>query len=195
MQTFLPEDPTKSFLESSLQKNLTDLDVISKNLRDRLSFKPNEESTRTKDNAPPVENPKAVTSKDDFSQAEECDTYTVTSPRSPVSMTVLQNNIADNLEALRRMTLGTVHNSQPVHPPQHSPSSSTSSDQVPRSLLPQQLPHPQLLPHPPGPLSLPDLGSDIDWADVLNTDTSRVGPEGGNTEMEVVSVSRPKDKE
>ena len=43
--------------------------------------------------------------------------------------------------------------------------------------------------------SLTDLGGDIDWGKMLNTDTSRVGPEGGNTETEVVSLIRPIQKE
>lgn len=244
LQNFLPDDPTRSFLESSLQRNLSDLDTISRNIQNRL-YPPaptsKETIMTTVLGAKPVLEDKV---ESQGGSSESCLTYTVNSPKFPVSMSFIQNHISDNLEALRQLTIGGqddtgVENRQqkastspasispqqfrpilshqvPVQDtqePQYLSGSSNSSDHIPRLLLPQQLSlnvpggvgwddvnhldqmTPSLTHLDQMAPSLTDIGGDIDWGDMLNTDTSRVGPEGGNTETEVISVIRPIQKD
>jgi len=288
VQNFLPDDPTRSFLEASLKRNLSDLSTISKNIQNRLyppetnlATQLDDEPLERRDN---VDEPLEHRDNVDEGESDSCHTYTVSNPKYPLSMSFLQNHISDNLETLRQLTIGggedtnldeeiqldqssplqditpqqflpilnqqflpnvqlqQEHHLQPrqeLHlqvPPQQElqllqdtqqppsiSSSSSSSDHIPRLALPHQLPlnvpthvgwtgasHLDQVgwtgvPHQVGCSGVPhldgmtpsltDLGGDIDWGEMLNTDTSRVGPEGGNTETEVVSVIRPIQKE
>ena len=91
MPAFLPDNPSKSFLESSLQKNLSDLDDMSRSLRKRLCIE------------------EEVVEEEEAAVTDPGLTYTVNSPQHGVAMTTLQDNIASNLEALRHLVLDPLH--------------------------------------------------------------------------------------
>ena len=132
---FLPPDPTRSFLENSLAKNLSELDMMSTRLL-------GEDSRRT------------ITSQDEANDL----TFIVEESESVpdiLSLSMVNSTINNQLASLRSL--------------------SCPDTDIPR-------PECQQLPFPPLHLDLEVLNLEDSLQEQVNSDRSRVAPEGGNTE-------------
>ena len=133
---FLPPDPTRSFLENSLAKNLSELDMLSTRL---LSA----DSRRT-----------IISSQDEANDLTFIIEETESVP-DILSLSMVNSTINNQLASLRSL--------------------SCPDTDIPR-------PECQQLPFPPLHLDLEVLNLEDSLQEQVNSDRSRVAPEGGNTE-------------
>ena len=131
---FLPPDSTRSFLETSLAKNLSELDLLSARLMSADNRK-----TSSQDEA-----------NDLTFIVEEAETVPIN-----LSLSTVNSTISNQLASLRSL-------------------SGPDSD-IPR-------PECQQVPFPPLHLDLEVLNLEDSLQEQVNSDRSRVAPEGGNTE-------------
>jgi len=164
---FLPDDPTRSFLEGRLASNLADLDHLSKNLAASLQ----KEETGV-EQAVQVDQDSEEPSLNDttFLIAGRHEEEMATG-RSIASFSMMQSTIDENLACIR----GLAGEGCPREALAVGEGCSLAERRI-QEPVPTSLPDLNLV--------LQDLGIDLDTLQPqVFTDRSRVGPEGGNPEM------------
>jgi len=164
---FLPDDPTKSFLEGRLASNLADLDHLSKTLAASLN-----KGEAQVEQEVQVEHDLKEPSLNDTTfviagrQEEEMATG-----RSIASFSMMQSTIDENLACIKGLAGKECHREELAGGEGCSLAEQRIQEPVPTSL-------------PDLNLVLQDLGLDLDTLQPqVFTDRSRVGPEGGNPEI------------